>query len=79
MSLLEELQKQFPELAVSFKGDDMLLRVKDINEYDRVFTIGGIDDVVLHFLMPPDQSLKARVEAYVRQIRTGVKRVIFCY
>lgn len=79
MSLLEELKNQFPELAVSFKGDDMLLRAKDTNEYDRQFQIGSIDDVVLHLLMPLDHGLKSMIEAYARQIRPSVKRVIFCY
>lgn len=79
MSLLEELKSHFSELAISFKGDDMLLRVKDINEYDHQFKIGGIDDVVLHLLIPIEDDLKARVETYIRRIRPGIKRVIFCY
>ena len=79
MSLADELKQQFPELTVHYKGDAMLLRVKDVNEYDQSFALGGINDVVLHFLMPVKYNLKSKIEAYVRHIRPGVKRIIFVY
>lgn len=79
MNLLEELKNQFPELAVSFKGDDLLLRVKDINEHDQMFPIGSVDDIVLYFLMPLSHDLRVKIEAYVKKIRPTVRRIIFCY
>lgn len=77
-NLADELRGQFPELAQSFKGDTVLLNVKDVNETDQ-FGIGGVDDVVLYLLTALPATLKQQVEAYIRNKRPTAQRVIFSY
>lgn len=75
--LVEDLMERFPVLGKSFRGDTLLLNIKDVNEVDQ-FGVGAVDDVVLYLLFSlVDGTLKKKTEKYLRKIRPNAKRIIF--
>ncbi len=75
--LTEDLMKKFPVLGESFRGDALLLNIKDANEVDQ-FGVGAAEDVVLYLLFSlTDGILKKKIEKYLRKIRPNAKRIIF--